>query len=491
MHVIPASLLVLALLASVFAHPAEAAPDPLGQLKFEDCDLRDVLGVPRVQAQCARFTVAENRDEPNARHIDLRVARVEARLPGTHADPVVLLAGGPGQAAVDAYVSMRGAFRLLNRDRDVLLIDQRGTGGSNRLACGLPDPQDEMPVDAAEWRRLAQDCLRQIDKRADARFYTTSDYIDDLESVRAALGNPQFNLIGGSYGTRVALEYLRRHPQAIRSVVIDGVIPPELPLLQDHARNLDEALDKIFAQCAANAACAERYGDPGRTLDRLRRQLNQQPLEARFNDPLDNTPQSARLSRDALAGLVRLFSYQPESASLLPLLLSEASEGRAGPLLAQLHSLARQLVDQLAHGMELSVVCTEDAAFLQPRPEDATTVLGTALTTGLLAQCEVWPRGRMPEDFKQPVTSDKPVLILSGEYDPVTPPRYGDAVARTLSNSRHLIAPGQGHIAMQRGCMPRLVDEFVDSLVPASLDAACLNDLGPLPAFLNYQGFGP
>jgi pimeloyl-ACP methyl ester carboxylesterase len=460
-------------------------------IAFEDCDLPDAHGVPRVEAQCARFEVPENHDAPDGRSITLRVARVEARRGGAHADPVVLLAGGPGQSAVDAFVSMRAAFSRLNRDRDVLLVDQRGTGGSNRLACGLPDLQTQVEPSPAELRRLAAECLSEIGDRADVRHYTTSDYILDLERVRAALGIDQFNLVGGSYGTRVALEYLRRHPDAIRTVIVDGVVPPTLALTQDHARNLDEALEKIFASCAADETCRSRVGRPTQVLQRLHEQLRKAPIAASYPDPVDYSPKSGELTHEILAGIVRLFAYQPESAALLPLLLAEAAEGRTQPLLAQFGLLLRSLGDQLAHGMELSVTCTEDLPFLAPRAEDRQTLLGASLVEVLIAQCEVWPRGRLPEDFKRPLRSDKPVLILSGEFDPVTPPRYGDEIARTLSNSRHIVAPGQGHIAMTRGCLPRLAAEFVDAADPAVLDSACVDSLGTLPFFLDYNGFGP
>jgi pimeloyl-ACP methyl ester carboxylesterase len=460
-------------------------------LAFEDCDLHDMHGVPRVEAQCARFAVPENHDDPDGRSIELRIVRIEARNPGGYDDPVVLLAGGPGQSAVDAYVTARGAFAVLNRKRDVLLVDQRGTGGSNRLACGLPDFETQVDFDPAELKRLAAECLAEIGERADPRQYTTSDYILDLERVRAALRSPQFNLLGGSYGTRVALEYLRRHPDAIRTVVVDGVVPPTLALTQDHARNLDEALAAQFARCAQDDDCRRRFGRPEQLLQQLRTRVARTSIAVDYADPVDHTPQSAELTREALAGIVRLFAYQPESAALLPLLLAEAAQGRPAPMVAQLGLLLRSLDDQLAHGMELSVTCTEDLPFLAPRASDTQTLLGPMLTEVLIAQCEVWPRGRLPADFKRPLRSDKPVLILSGEFDPVTPPRYGDEIAQSLSNSRHLIAPGQGHIVMTRGCLPRLVAEFVDDADGKALDASCVERLGAMPFFLDYNGFAP
>ncbi|MDD3762865.1 MAG: alpha/beta fold hydrolase [Nevskiales bacterium] len=467
--------------------PGAALPAPV----FEPCDLFDRNRVVRVEAECASYSVPENPDDPQGRRISLRLARIPARLPEPAADPIVLLAGGPGQAAIDAYVGSRAALHPGNRDRDILLVDQRGTGGSNRLACPWPEDAESGQSDAEDWRQAARDCLEAIGDRADPRYYTTSDYIRDLETVRAALGIDRVNLIGGSYGTRVALEYLRRHPQVVRSVVLDSPVPPELPLVQDHAVNLDAALAAIFARCATDAACAERYGDPLQLLARLRARLQGEAVAVRYRDARDFSEQEGLLSRDVLATIVRFYAYQPESMTLLPLLLAQTAAGNAAPLLAQFHALVRDVGDQLAHGMELSVLCAEDAPFLRPRADDADTVLGPALAEAVRAQCEIWPRGAMPPDFKQPVESDAPVLILSGEFDPVTPPRYGTQIARTLSRSRHLVAPGQGHSVMGRGCFPELIGQFYEGLDPAGLDAGCVDALGAMPFFLDYNGFAP
>ncbi len=435
--------------------------------------------------------VPENPAAPDGRKITLRIARIEAQVSGLRDDPVVLLAGGPGQSAFDAYLNTQVALRRLNRERDILLVDQRGTGGSNRLACDEPDDIDAVPTDPAQWRALAEVCRQQLEKRADLRFYTSSDYIGDLERVRAALGSPRFNLIGGSYGTRVAQEYLRRHPDVIRSVVLDGVVPPTLAMPSEHAQNFDDALRKIFARCAAETACTQRHGDLSANLQAAQQRLDDGPSKQAYADAIDYSLKSGSLSREALSLLIRLYAYQPESAALLPMLISAAAAGRDAPLLAQVDQLSQGLGDQLAHGMELSVLCSEDAPRLHAQPEDANTLLGTALVDGAIAQCAVWPHGDVPADFDEPLVSDAPVLLLSGEFDPVTPPRYAEQVLRTLSHGRHLVAPGQAHIVMTRGCLPKLIMTFIDTLDAASLDASCVDVMGPFPAFLDYNGFGP
>jgi pimeloyl-ACP methyl ester carboxylesterase len=481
-----ALILALALLAATPAAHART----IGTIGFTPCELDSPIG-GRVEAECARFRVPENHARPDGRSLLLHLALVPSRASRPQPDPVVMLAGGPGQSAIESYPAAQPALRPLLKRRHVLLVEQRGTGRSNPLHCPLPDWKDASPQDAGTARAQALACLERYRNRADTRFYTTGDYVRDLEAVRAALGAPQLNLIGGSYGTRVALEYLRRHPQALRSVVLDSVVPPELALGQDHARNLEEALDVTARRCAADAACRERHGDVRATLRELVQRVRTAPQPVTIRHPQTHALLRVPFNETALAGVVRLFSYAPQATALLPLLLDEAAAGRPDPLLAQAELLYASVSEQLAHGLELSVICAEDADLLQARPEDRDTLLGTDFVAFLQAQCAVWPHGTRPADFKQPVVSDKPVLLLAGERDPVTPPRYAAEVAKTLSNSRVLLARGQGHTPMAEGCTPRLLQRFVETLKPAALDATCLDALGDAPFFLDYQGAGP
>jgi pimeloyl-ACP methyl ester carboxylesterase len=472
--------------------PANAKAFTLGTLRFSACELPQKHSGATISAFCAPFRVPEDRAAPQGRNIDLRLALIKSDAASADRDLIVFLAGGPGQAAIDTWPQVAGALAPLRKHHHVLLLDQRGTGGSNGLLC-KPEKQDNVPdsIDVATIRKSTRDCLDAVAGKADVRFYTTSDAVADLEAVRLALASPTFDLVGVSYGTRVAQQFAMHHPQGVRSIVLDSVAPNELVLGEEFAANLDAALKLQFAQCTQAAACAKAFGDPYAALRKLRDVLRAKPETYAFRDPVTFAPLQRRINEYNLAGLVRLFAYSPETAALLPLSIAEALRGNYTPLAGQSQLLTGDLADLSESGMQMSVICTEDADLLSPRPQDADTLLGNALIEAIRAQCEIWPHRTRPENFHTALKTDKPVLVLEGELDPVTPPRYGEQVLRGLANAKLLIAKGQGHNVIGRGCIPKLVGEFVEKLEPKQLDTRCIDALGPTPAFIDFNGAAP
>ncbi|WP_395789164.1 alpha/beta hydrolase [Aquimonas sp.] len=477
------------------AAPAEAQRR-LGTLNFEPCVLSAPLSVLNVEAQCTRFEVPENPAEPAGRKIELAIAWVPTENSAGADDPLFMIAGGPGQSALESYPGLHGAFREIRKNRHVILVDQRGTGDSNRLVCKDAEGdsalmETESDIDPAQWRQFAERCRDELKDSADLRYYSTTEAIADLDAVRQAIGVQQINLLGVSYGTRVAQQYMRRYPQHTRSVVLDSVVPNTLALGSEHARNLEDALDLHFGQCTDSATCNERFGSPRESLNALLAELRANPRPVRFRDPVSGEELEKDLTVGHVATVARMYSYAPAVAAMLPLSLHEAAQGRASALMAQAEMITGSLSEQIMHGMQLSVICTEDAHRMRPDPIDATRLLGEMMVKFTLEQCAVWPKGTAPADFNAPVESAIPTLLLSGEFDPVTPPRYGDEVAKTLSNSRHLILRGQGHSLAAVGCMPRLLGEFIETNKPAELKAECLDTLKPNPPFAGFYGWEP
>jgi pimeloyl-ACP methyl ester carboxylesterase len=461
-----------------------------GRLQFKACELPQKHSAATTAAFCAPFEVPENWDAPDGRRIALRLALI-ASEEAADDDFIVLLAGGPGQSAVDSWPQAAAAFAPAARRRHVLLLDQRGTGESHALTCAAEDEDQDKAFDLAVVRERARTCLSDVSKNADPRYYTTTMAVRDLEALREALGSPRFDLIGISYGTRVAQQYLMRHADGVRSIVLDSPAPNSLALGAEFARNLDDALKKQFAVCTKDAACAKAFGDdPYASLLRLRDALHAEPKQVSFQDPVTFATARRRLDGEGLAGLVRMFAYAPETAALIPLAVREATRGDYAPLMGQMKIVADGVGELAGSGMQMSVICSEDVDRFGVDPA-AASLLGLSIVEAMRAQCEIWPHGTRPADFTQPASGDTPVLVLSGEFDPVTPPRYGEEIVRHLGNARQIVAKGQGHNVIGRGCLPKVVGRFLDTLAPRDLDAACVDALGPTPAFIDYSGAAP
>jgi pimeloyl-ACP methyl ester carboxylesterase len=497
------ALLAGCLLAGCDGPPADAgtqqadAGRAYGTLRFKPCTLANDFSAASIEAYCTTMPVPENPTQPKGRKVALNIAWLPATEDGAAApDLVFFLAGGPGQAATEVWPQIDSAFREVRRNRHVVLVDQRGTGRSNALACRDPQGRNafgdvaDIGTDVAASGAFARRCAQSLD--ADQRFYTTTDAVRDLDAVRAALGAAQVNLIGGSYGTRVGQQYAMRHPDRVRTLVLDGLVPNELVLGSEHSRNLDDSLARQFAQCRALPACRKRFGDDTRAqLRELMARLRAQPVEVEYRDPSTGEPARETLTADSVAGLTRMFAYAPEAAALLPLVLTEADQGRHAPLMSLAKMLEVQVGEQIMHGMQLSVICAEDADLLRTDPRDADTVLGNAMWEMLAAQCAAWPTGKRPADFHAPLRSKVPALLLSGEFDPVTPPRYGDQVLKGLPNGRHLVLRGRGHGTFAAGCMPKLLGQFLESGDAKALDAKCLDALRYVPPFTSFNGWEP
>ncbi|MBD9370920.1 alpha/beta fold hydrolase [Xanthomonas sp. XNM01] len=474
------------------AAPTTTATRHYGQIAFTPCTLTS--GASTVEAQCGSLEVPENHDAPDGRRIALRVAWLPAEEEASAADePVFFLAGGPGQAAVSVWPVIDRAFSEVRKQRHIVLVDQRGTGGSNALDCH--ELKDEEPptgeVDAAALAAFAARCAAAVADRADTRLYTTTDAIRDLDAVRAAVGAAKVDLVGVSYGTRVAQQYAMRYPQQVRSIVLDGVAPNDLVVGGEFANTFEDALALQSAQCSKLPACAERFGrDAREQLRELVARLRDAPVQTEYRDPATGEVRTGTVSADTVTGLAFMFSYMPQTAALLPLVLDEAMDGRYGSLLSLTDLMGRNTGDSMARGMQWSVICAEDA----DRHQDVAagdTVLGPEVARMFFAACPSWPHGSRPEGFNAPFRSELPVLLLSGELDPVTPPRYGERVLEGLPNGRHLVLRGQGHGALGQGCMPKLVGRFIDTSDAAALDASCLDTMTYVPPFTSFNGWEP
>jgi pimeloyl-ACP methyl ester carboxylesterase len=469
---------------------AAAAP---AAVPLHECRLEHPLRLTSIAARCGVLKVPEDRAQPGGATIDLSIAVVPALNRRSQAAPLFLLAGGPGQGAAAMYASYAAAFARVNRNHDIVLVDQRGTGKSAPLSCDYPDDWQAPDDGMAALRQATLACLRKYGDRV--RFYTSSAAVADLAAVRGALGFAAIDLYGVSYGTRVAQLYMRRYPQSVHAVILDGVTAPEQAIGPDTPLDGERALDSIVTRCVESPDCAAAYPQLRRDLEALRRQFGPQKSLLTMDDPNSGLPLKIEFNRVMLNASLRFLSYTAAQASLLPTLVHRASEGALAPLAAQTIMTARQVADQLAAGMQNSVVCSEDVPFFAAANIDraaiSRTYQGVDQLDGLIEICKLWPRAPVDADLHSPLRSDIPTLLLSGEADPVTPPASAERAARGLTRHRHLILSGEGHGQVATGCVPRLMAEFLDSAAPDRLDAACLERHSPAPFFVSATGPAP
>ncbi len=495
-HAVAAGVALSAALA-VAAHAQDGTEQ--AKVEFTDCQINDTAKLRSQAARCTRITRPEDPSRPDGPQVDLKVAVIPALTPTPAEDAFTVIAGGPGAASTEFYAGYAAAFERVRRQRDIVLVDQRGTGDSNRLDCDFGETE-QLDLSDEDLVALARQCVDSLPH--DPRFYTTSIAVQDLDAVREALGYAQLNVYGASYGTRVALHYLRRYPQNTRTVIVDGVVPTQIPIAPEIALDAQSALGRLFQRCGDSPPCAERFSRLQAQFDRLRAQLDEQPVTVTLGDPFTGEPITLEMGLPHLRAAVRLLSYSPSSASLLPLIIEQAAEGNYQPLAAQAQMVMSSLNNMLSYGMHNAVACTEDApyfdAFIESElsmEEIEGTYLGREQHEGLVTMCSVWPRGVIDEGFKEPVVSDQPVLVLSGEADPITPPRNGERAigpgGEYLSNALHIIAPGQGHGIAGRGCLPRLVGQFIDEASHETLDTSCVDRLAPAAFFLDFSATAP
>lgn len=471
-------------------------PAPAAQptIDLAPCRIADPEGLVSTAARCGTLEVPENPAEPAGAKIRLAVAVVPAVATRAKPDPLFLIAGGPGQGSIEGYAPLLGSFAGVRRERDLVLVDQRGTGGSNRLDCDMPDDVLESgEIPPAELAALARDCLAGLPGRPE--FYTTSIAVGDLDAVRAALGYAAINVFGGSYGTRVAQHYARRYPERTRTVVLDGVVPPTLVLIPQIAVESQRALERVFERCAADADCNGRFPALPAQFARLDAALRKAPVTVSLPDPVDGARRPVAVTRAHLVTMARMLVYSPGTASLLPLLIHEAAtHGNYAPLAAQAEMIGADLESLIAMGMHHSVVCAEDAprfAGAVDRAALEATAIGPQMVDGMAAICGVWPRGPVDADFARPLDSAVPALLLSGEFDPATPAAWGAMAAEGFANGRHVVVPGQGHGVTRLPCVQGLLRRFIDAADAGALDASCVAKIEPAPFFLSFNGSAP
>ena len=470
-----------------------AAAQNVPTLDLEDCRISAGPGFPGIKARCGTLVRPLDPSDPASLPLELSVAVVPALSLEPEADPLVLIAGGPGQASISFYAGWASAFERVRRDRDILLIDQRGTGESAPMTCDIDEDIIEGQYSTEQTLLVTSQCLAALPY--DPRFFTTSVAVTDLEALRSALGYPQLNLYGISYGTRVAQHFARRFPAATRTVILDGVVPPQVPLGPEIATESQLAVESVLERCARDTQCNERFPDIHQDFIDAQRLFDESPPIVDLADPTTGRVETIEMGSEEFGIAIRLLLYGHRSIALIPLLVHEAAVGNYGPLAAQFQMTVTELSESMNIGMHNAVMCTEDMPFIDDADVDhdalAASYLGPLQLEALQTICSVWPAGVIDDDLRTPVATDIPFLLLSGTADPITPPRYAILAAVDLETAWLLSGKDQGHGQAVVGCMPRLISEFIATTSLDDVDTSCIEQSFTMPFFLDFSGPAP
>ena len=473
-------MLILALFAllqtSSVAHQNGAA------IALNPCEPRGIPG----PAKCGTFEVFENRATRKGRKISLNILVLPATGDKREPDPFFYFAGGPGSGSTEDAPGIAQIFAKLREHRDLVFVDQRGTGQSHALDCTLFDPKN--PQSYFEHFFPLEDirkCRAELEAKAELKLYTTTIAMDDIDEVRAALGYDKINLFGASYGTRAAMVYLRQHPKHVRTVLLQGVSPTNMYLPGDYPLQTERALQGVLAECAADATCNQAFPNIKNETKAVLERLIKGPVDVEF--PVSGVPGPIKvtLSRNLAAEAIRYMLYNAGGAARVPLVLHQAAEGNFAPLAQNAFRFRRNLVGTGSNGMYLTVTCAEDIPWVKRNEGESerfsqTTFLGDYRLQQQREACALWPRATVESDYFKPVRSDVPVLILTGEWDPVTPPANGDFAARSFPNSLHVVVPHGAHgLGGLDGldCIERLITAFVEGGTIKGLDTSCVKNI--------------
>jgi pimeloyl-ACP methyl ester carboxylesterase len=449
---------------------------------------------PGAGALCGSFPVWENRATKQGRKIDLKLVVLPASGPSPAPDPLFYFMGGPGYAATEAASDLGDFLGGIRRERDLVFIDQRGMGGSNPLSCKVPGSDDDLQGFLRDLLPPAavRACAQELAAKADLSQYSTAIAMEDIDEVRERLGYERINLFGGSYGTGAAEVYLRQHPEHVRSALLLGVMILDAKMPLFIARKAQDALDKLFDDCASDVACRAAFPDPRGDLAKALAQLDRGPVRQTIAHPKTGKEVTLALARGPFTTALRSMQYTAGKSISIPLYLHLAAQGDFRPMIRE----ALRYFDDPGWyvGAYQAIVCPEDVDRID-RKEIAAQIRDTFLGDDRIRQqvesCEGWPRAQLPPGFFEPLRSTAPILLITGWLDPATPPEWAAEVQKTLPNSRNVLirdaAHGPGGL-QHVDCLEKMMTDFFHDGTPFTLDTTCVREMKRPPFALKLEG---
>lgn len=437
--------------------------------------------------RCVTFDAPRDYDRPQDGTVKLTAVIIPASTGRPSPDPVVLLAGGPGQSASSLAGLLPALIREARKSRDVVLFDLRGMGLSEPLNC----PGTEQLALLGETGAASSDTLTQMGEFArrclalhgdKARNHTSREAVEDLERFRQAMGYPALNLWGGSFGTRVAQHYVRAHGKYTRSVVLDAAAPAGLSVLTSGGKTPDRSIEAVIAACEKDAACAGRFPTLRADLAAVLARAEAGPIAGAAPGPMTGRRGNFSLDRLGIGNAIRVALYSKTTAELVPFAVTEAARDNWTPILGM---MSAALDETISMGAQFSMLCAEDwrqADGLDPA-ERTGYLMKDAYYRFFSPACAVWPMDPLPPDMLKSFRSDAPALVISGAWDPVTPPELGEQTLAQFSNGRHLVLANGFHTNSASPCIARIVGRFLENPAAPSEDE-CVARMPPPRFFM-------
>jgi pimeloyl-ACP methyl ester carboxylesterase len=434
---------------------------------------------------CGKFPVYENRETQKGRVIDLNIVVVPAIHRDSAGTPIFYFEGGPGVAATHSASFFAEPANPYRQYHDIVLVDVRGTGGSNPLHCsslqtkrGLKEHFEEMYPEEA-----VKECFDSLSKRADLKQYTTTNVVNDIEDIRKWLGYGKVNIFGLSYGTRVALVYMKMFPSAIGSCVLWSPTHTYSRMPLYHARFAQNSLEQVFEDCKQDPLCNNSFPAIKDEFNTLMKKRRNEPFKFLYADSAGDSRQLS-ISWNAFQTKLRTLMYDPAGIRQIPYIIHEVYRGNLEPFIA-LYPITSQMSSFIAEGFYLCITCTEDVPFIKTNQIESLTkgtFMGSYRVDQQKKACSNWVRGKTPADYFDPVKSDIPTLIISGGFDPVTPVSMAKEIARHLSRSTLVIIPQMSHMfdgLSHPECFDDICLSFINAPGNPKLNLACIKEMKP------------
>jgi pimeloyl-ACP methyl ester carboxylesterase len=455
-------------------------PTPISRVALQPCK------VPGLQEEvrCGTYEVYEDRSAMVGRKIALNIVVVPALSANPAPDPIFWLEGGPGADATRTAVFARLFLSEVRKNRDLVFVDQRGTGKSNPLNCDVGDSPDDLQkfFGGTPLRESLRKCRESLEKIANLKLYTTPIAMDDLDEVRDALGYAKINVAGLSYGSLASQIYLRMHGDHVRTAFLGGVATPNIKQPLQFARAAQHALDLLFEDCAADQLCRNNFPNLREEFGAILARFNSGPLRLELIRPSDKQKQSILLYRDSFTDRLRLMLTTTGAARYVPYILHKAFENDFVPF--ESAAVVTNPGPGISRGMYFTVTCSEGARFITEADlarETTGTFMGDSRVRIHMDACNDWPRGDIPASFIELVKSDLPVLLIAGEADAASGPWFPEAAVKLFPNGRLVKIRYFGH---QFGdpCTKAIFSAFIEKGSAAGLDTSCTDSIRR-PAF--------